>query len=79
MSFKTTIQPSQHTFPVAEGETILEAALEHGLVLPYSCRNGACGVCKGKVLEGKVDFGDHQSYALTDEEKAEGMARFCCA
>lgn len=79
MSFKTTIQPSQHTFPVAEGETILEAALEHGLVLPYSCRNGACGVCKGKVLEGKVDFGDHQSYALTDEEKAAGMALFCCA
>ncbi|GAB5605410.1 CDP-6-deoxy-delta-3,4-glucoseen reductase [Sideroxyarcus sp. TK5] len=79
MSFKTTIQPSQHSFTVAEGETILEAALEHGLVLPYSCRNGACGVCKGKVLEGKVDFGDHQSYALTDEEKAEGMALFCCA
>jgi CDP-4-dehydro-6-deoxyglucose reductase len=79
MSFKTTIHPSMHTFPVAEGETILEAALEHGLVLPYSCRNGACGVCKGKVLSGKVDFGDHQGYALTDEEKAAGMALFCCA
>lgn len=79
MSFMITIEPSQHTFPVAEGETILEAALKHGLVLPYGCRNGACGSCKGKVLAGKVDFGSHEPYALSDREKADGMALFCCA
>lgn len=79
MSFKTTIQPSKHSFPIEADETILEAALEHGYVLPYSCRNGACGVCKGKILDGKVDYGNPQAYALTDEEKAAGMALFCCA
>ena len=79
MSFNTTIVPSQHSFPNDKDETILEAALAHGLVLPYSCRNGACGVCKGKVVEGKVDHGDHQDYALTADEKAAGMALFCCA
>ncbi|MEW5903681.1 MAG: CDP-6-deoxy-delta-3,4-glucoseen reductase [Pseudomonadota bacterium] len=79
MSFNTTIVPSQHSFPNDKDETILEAALAHGLVLPYSCRNGACGVCKGKVVEGKVDYGDHQDYALTADEKAAGMALFCCA
>jgi CDP-4-dehydro-6-deoxyglucose reductase, E3 len=79
MSFKTTIQPSNHTFPIGKDETILEAALEHGFALPYSCRNGACGVCKGKVLEGSVDYGKAQSFALTDEDKAAGMALFCCA
>ncbi|OIR16763.1 CDP-6-deoxy-L-threo-D-glycero-4-hexulose-3-dehydrase reductase [mine drainage metagenome] len=79
MSFKTTIQPSNHTFPIEKDETILEAALDHGLTLPYSCRNGACGVCKGKVLQGSVDYGKAQSFALTEAEKAAGMALFCCA
>jgi CDP-4-dehydro-6-deoxyglucose reductase len=79
MTFTATIQPSNHSFEVKPEETILEAALNHGYTLPYSCRNGACGVCKGKVLEGSVDYGAAQSYALSDEEKAAGLALFCCA
>jgi CDP-4-dehydro-6-deoxyglucose reductase len=79
MSFKTTIQPTNHTFPIAKDETILEAALEHGYALPYSCRNGACGVCKGKVLQGSVDHGKAQAFMLSEEEKAAGLALFCCA
>jgi CDP-4-dehydro-6-deoxyglucose reductase len=47
--------------------------------LPYGCRNGACGVCKGRVLEGKVDYGDYQAHALSEKEKAAGLALFCCA
>lgn len=79
MSFKTTIRPSGHEFPIDEHETILEAALKHGYTLPYSCRDGVCGVCKGKVMEGQVDYGKHQGGALSDAEKAAGMALFCCA
>ncbi|MDD5058045.1 MAG: CDP-6-deoxy-delta-3,4-glucoseen reductase [Sideroxydans sp.] len=79
MSFKITLQPTQHTFSADADETILDAALEHGLVLPYSCRNGACGVCKGKILEGTVDYGKSLLFMLTDEEKAEGKALFCCS
>ncbi len=79
MTFKTTIQPSNHSFEIGANETILEAALEHGYTLAYSCRNGACGVCKGKVLQGTVDHGNHQAYALSDAEKAAGLALFCCA
>jgi len=79
MSFKTTILPSNHTFPVGKDETVLEAALEHGYTLPYSCRNGACGVCKGKILEGSVDYGKAQAFVLSEEEKAAGFALFCCA
>ncbi len=79
MSFKTIIQPSNHTFTIDKDESILEAALEHGFMLPYSCRNGACGVCKGKVLQGTVDYGKAQAFALSEEEKAAGMALFCCA
>ncbi|MBI5428856.1 MAG: CDP-6-deoxy-delta-3,4-glucoseen reductase [Nitrosomonadales bacterium] len=79
MTFKTVIQPSGHDFPIEASETVLEAALKHGYVLPYSCRDGVCGVCKGKVLQGQVEFGKHQSDTLTDAEKALGMALFCCA
>jgi len=79
MTFNATIRPSNHSFEIKTGETILEAALEHGYTLPYSCRNGACGMCKGKLLEGSVDYGNHQDYALSDAEKAEGQALFCCA
>ena len=79
MTFTTTIQPSGHGFPIEAHETILEAALKHGYTLPYSCRDGVCGTCKGKVLSGRVDYGKHQESTLTDAEKAAGMALFCCA
>ncbi len=79
MSFEITIQPSGHTFTPEADETILEAALRQGFTLPYGCRNGACGSCKGKVVSGQVDYGDHQPNTLTDEEKAQGLALFCCA
>ncbi|MDP1594062.1 MAG: CDP-6-deoxy-delta-3,4-glucoseen reductase [Gallionella sp.] len=79
MTFQTTIQPSGHQFPAEAHETLLEAALRHGYNLPYSCRDGVCGACKGKVLQGEVDFGTHQGSALSDADKAQGMALFCCA
>jgi CDP-4-dehydro-6-deoxyglucose reductase len=79
MTYKTTIQPSGHDFPIDEHETILEAALKHGYTLPYSCRDGVCGVCKGKVMSGQVDYGDYQGHALSDAEKSAGMALFCCS
>lgn len=79
MSYQVTIQPSGHEFTVKEGEPLLTAALNAGFALPYGCRNGACGACKGKVLAGEVDYGVHQEGTLTPEEKARGLALFCCA
>ena len=74
-----TLQPSGHQFPIEAGETVLEAALRAGFILPYGCKDGACGSCKGKVLSGTVDYGNAQKKALTDEEKAQGKALFCQA
>jgi len=79
MSFSVSIQPSGHTLVVEAGETILEAALRHGLTLPYGCRDGACGACKGKVLAGDVDHGNAQAHALSEADRAGGLALFCCA
>ena len=79
MSYQITIKPSNHVFTVSAGETILEAALREGFVIAYGCRNGACGTCKGKVLEGTVDYGKYQEHALPEAEKKLGMALFCQA
>jgi CDP-4-dehydro-6-deoxyglucose reductase, E3 len=76
---KVTVQPSGQTFDVEEGESVLTAALRQDLVLPYGCRNGACGSCKGSIIAGSVDYGVHQKKALTDQEKAQGKALFCQA
>ena len=79
MPYHVTLQPSGHQFTVNVDETVLEAALREGFALPYGCRNGACGSCKGKVLSGQLDYGTHSPTALKDEEKAQGRALFCRA
>ncbi|MFN7088085.1 MAG: 2Fe-2S iron-sulfur cluster-binding protein, partial [Burkholderiales bacterium] len=79
MPHRITIKPSNHVFSAADGETILEAALREGFVIAYGCRNGACGACKGKVLEGRVDYGHYQEHALSEAEKRLGFALFCQA
>ena len=79
MSYRITINPSSHVFNAETGETVLQAALREGFPLRYGCRNGACGICKGKIIQGKVDFGRHNRDMLTEVEKQAGMALFCCA
>lgn len=79
MSHQVTIQPSNHSFSVGADETVLSAALEAGVNLPYGCRNGACGACKGRVVSGQVEHGDYQQGALTEAERQEGKTLFCCA
>jgi CDP-4-dehydro-6-deoxyglucose reductase len=79
MSYQITVQPSGSQFAAEADETLLDAALRHGLTLPYGCKDGACGACKGKVLAGQVDHGRAQPHSLKDEEKAAGLTLYCCA
>jgi len=79
MTFEITTKPSDHAFSCEEGETVLAAAMRADLMLPYGCRNGACGTCKGRILAGEVDYGAHQKSTLTDDDKRIGYALFCCA
>jgi CDP-4-dehydro-6-deoxyglucose reductase len=74
-----TIQPSGQQFQVEDGEAVLAAALRQGFVLPYGCKNGACGSCKGKILSGAVDYGVYQQKTLPEAERALGKALFCQA
>jgi CDP-4-dehydro-6-deoxyglucose reductase, E3 len=72
------LEPSGHTFTVDPGETLLEAALRQGIGLPYGCRNGACGACKGVLRSGELAYGEYQDRALHPSEKAAGKALTCC-
>lgn len=79
MSFHVTIQPAGRQFDVERDEPILAAAIRQGVGLPYGCRDGACGSCKSRLLEGRVVHGAHQLKALSVEEEADGFILTCCA
>jgi CDP-4-dehydro-6-deoxyglucose reductase, E3 len=76
---KVTVQPSGQSFDVEQSESVLTAALRQGVMLPYGCKNGACGSCKGKILSGAVDYGHYHARVLTEDERAHGKALFCQA
>lgn len=79
MSFRIAIQPSGRQFDTARDETLLAAAIRQGIGLPYGCRDGACGSCKSKLLEGRVLHGAHQEKALSAAEEDSGLVLTCCA
>lgn len=47
--------------------------------MPYSCRSGVCNTCRGKIIEGQVDFGDVHPKYLSEVDKAQGYALLCNA
>jgi CDP-4-dehydro-6-deoxyglucose reductase, E3 len=73
------VQPAGVAFDVARDEPILAAAIRAGVGLPYGCRDGACGSCKGRLLDGRVIHGAHQVRTLPPEEEAAGWVLPCCA
>src|SRR5919202_1974704 len=77
--FQVTVQPSGGTFNANADEALLAAAIRQGIGLPYGCKDGACGSCKCKKLEGSVQHGTHQAKALGAEEEAAGYILTCCA
>ncbi len=77
--FQITVQPSGRSFSVEPGEAILAAAIRQGIGLPYGCKDGACGSCKCRKLEGAVVHGSHQSKALSIEEEEKGLVLTCRA
>ena len=79
MTFQVLVNPSGRQFSCDAGESILAAAIRAGVGLPYGCKNGACGSCKGKLVSGQAELGTHQERALSAAEREAGQTLFCCA
>lgn len=74
-----TLHPGPVRVAARAGETLLEAGLRAGVVLPYDCRSGGCGACVCTVHNGRVDLGPYQPAALSEAMRARGQALMCCA
>jgi glycine betaine catabolism B len=72
-----TFARSRKTVVLTPDKTILEASEEAGVSIDYSCRVGTCGICKTKLLSGKVTMDVEE--ALTDEDRANNIILACQA
>lgn len=79
MPYQVTLQPSQHTFTAEPDQSVLDAALAAGVLLPYSCRSGACSTCKARVVSGSCEAGSTVTQVLLPDEIAQGYTLLCQA
>ena len=74
-TFEVALARSALTLTVPSGATILEVLREHGVPLPSSCEQGACGTCVATVLEGEPD---HQDVYLNESDHRAGDRIMTC-
>ena len=60
-----------------DGTSVLDAAADAGLDLPFSCRAGVCSTCRTRLVKGQVEM--HVNYALEERELKEGFILACQA
>ena len=77
LTARVTIENTGESYACAGDTALLDAALAAGIDMPHNCRGGACGTCKARLLEGKVDHGWGLSFALGEEEKTQGYCLAC--
>ncbi len=58
-----------------DGDSILDAAMDNDMDVPFSCKGAVCCTCKAKVTEGKVVM--DANYALSDQEVEDGYVLAC--
>jgi len=79
MKFSVIVEPYGTRFDVNEDESVLDAAMRQDIPLAYSCRDGLCGACKARLLEGSVNYPDDRPEALSEADVNEGLALLCQA
>jgi CDP-4-dehydro-6-deoxyglucose reductase len=77
MVYTVTNRASDNQFQIEPEESVLEAALRHGQLLPYSCRSGSCGSCRGTVVSGDYCGGLGERGVLGDAELSRGERLLC--
>ena len=74
-AYTVELRQSGKTFAVPVGVSLLDAMLEAGCDPAFSCREGVCGACETRVIEGEVDHHDH---ILTKSERAANKSMMIC-
>ena len=64
-------------FKINKNKNIIQAALEMGIKLAFSCRSGVCGTCKAKILNGTVNNSKGVTHNLTPEERKNNIVYTC--
>lgn len=75
MTYRIAIADSDVAFEGDADRSVLDAALQAGIQLPYSCRKGVCGNCAGSIAEGTVTAPG--GAALVNEACAPGQILYC--
>ncbi|MER8057557.1 MULTISPECIES: 2Fe-2S iron-sulfur cluster-binding protein [unclassified Streptomyces] len=63
------------TWPVREGESLLETVLRNRPDAPYACKGGVCGTCRAFLVSGEVSM--DRNFALEEEETDAGYVLAC--
>ncbi len=79
MKFTVIVEPEGTSFDVNDDESVLDAAMRQDIPLAYSCRDGLCGACKARLLDGSVTYPDDRPEALSEADVQEGLALLCQA
>lgn len=77
MTEHTVCLPGNRKFIAGESADLLSSALGQNIFLEYSCRNGRCGTCRAKLLEGSTECKTPE-LGLTADELREGWILTCC-
>ena len=62
---------------VEEGETVLDAAFRQGISLMHGCKEGQCGSCKSKLIDGDIELLKYSTFALPDYESETNHVLLC--
>ncbi len=72
------LEPSGDSFTCGPGETILRAGLAAGFAMPYECASGSCSSCKGRLIEGAVEYLWPEATGLSERDRRKGDRILCC-
>jgi CDP-4-dehydro-6-deoxyglucose reductase len=76
---RVTVKNSSRTYRVEPGQSLLDAALAAGLLLPHSCKGGNCGACRARLIRGDIEYPRGAPLGLSAGEVAEGLILLCQA